>query len=166
MRRIAITWLVVAGLIAAFATAASAGNAHFIKSASSASLSGSDLVCTFKEAGLSSGSTERIACAAHEAVAYECVNGGGSSPKASNKHSFNTSDAASGTFPVDQNGNVSGSKSLSPKSASELGFSCPGGQTVTLVSVTYSNVSVTDQTSGASLSFPGTFTYTNPNAPQ
>jgi hypothetical protein len=37
---------------------------------------------------------------------------------------------------------------------------------VTLVSVTYSNISVTDTTSGASLSFPGTLTYTNPNAPQ
>ena len=32
-------------------------------------------------------------------------------------------------------------------------------------SVTYSNVSVTDSTSGASISLSGTFSYTNPKAP-
>jgi len=36
---------------------------------------------------------------------------------------------------------------------------------VTFVSVSYSNVSIVGQTSGASISLPGTFTYPNPSAP-
>ena len=37
--------------------------------------------------------------------------------------------------------------------------------TVTFVGVSYSNVSLTDATSGASIAIPGTFSYTNPAAP-
>jgi hypothetical protein len=142
------------------------GSAHFIKSATSASLSGQNLVCQFKEAGLSSGSTETVSCDANELVTYECVNGGGKNPSASNKRAISSSASRSGSFPVDQNGNLTGSLTLAPKSAADLGFSCPGGQTVTLVSVSYSDVQVVDQTSGASASLPGAFTYTNPNAPK
>jgi hypothetical protein len=166
MKRIVISSLLWAGLIVgAIAPAASAGNAHFIKSATSASLDGANLVCNFKEAGLSSGAVETIACTASESVTYECVNGGGSNPGASNKHTSQTTGGASGTFPADQNGNVSGSLTIHPQSAAAVGFTCPPGQTVTLVSVTYSNVRITDATSGASISIPGTFTYTNPSAP-
>ena len=71
----------------------------------------------------------------------------------------------SGKFTADKNGNIVGSLTLSPRSASSVGFSCPPGQTVTLVSVSYSNVRVVDSTSGASIALPGTFTHTNPAAP-
>ena len=71
----------------------------------------------------------------------------------------------SGTFTANRNGNVVGTQTLSPPTASQLGFSCPQGQTVTFVSVSYSGVGITDRTSGASISLPGTFTYTNPSAP-
>ena len=60
MRRVL---LVLAGAFAAAALAAPAafaGNPHFIKSATSAALSGSQLTCTFKEAGLESGSVENV----------------------------------------------------------------------------------------------------------
>ena len=156
-------------VIAAFAVAANAataaGSAHFIKNLSSASLSGRNLVCSFKEAGLASGSVETISCNATESITYECVNGGGKNPSASNKHTFVTTVSKSGTFTADKNGNVVGSLTLEPASAASLGFSCPPGQTTTFVSVTYSNVSVADQTSGASISLPGTFTASNPSAP-
>lgn len=144
---------------------ASAGNAHFIKHATGASLEGSSLTCTFKEAGLASGSVETVTCSATVATTYECVNGGGKNPSASNKHTFVTTVSKSGTFTADKNGNLVGSLTLSPPSAADLGFSCPPGQTTTFVSVSYSNVIVTDSTSGASLSVPGTFSYTNPLAP-
>jgi hypothetical protein len=166
MRKLAVG--VAAAVAVAFAIAPGAlagGSAHFIKSATSASLSGADLVCQFKEAGLSAGSVERITCSANATTTYECVNGGGKNPSASNKTTTQSPVSNSGLFPADQNGNVSGSVTLSPPTAQQLGFSCPGGQTVTFVSVTYSNVQLIDQTSGASASIPGTFSYTNPSAP-
>ena len=141
------------------------GNAHFIKNASSATQSGPNLTCNFKEAGLASGSVETITCTAQESVAYECVNGGGKNPAASNKSTFQTTASKTGTFTADKNGNVVGSLTLTPATAQSLGFSCPPGQTVTFVGVTYSNVQVVDSTSGASIALPGTFSYTNPSAP-
>src|SRR3954453_15325439 len=156
--------MAVAALAVAPALAAN-GNPHFIKNASSATQSGSNVVCHFKEAGLASGSVETITCNAQESVAYECVNGGGKNPAASNKRTFQTTASKTGTFTADKNGNVVGTLTLSPASASSLGFSCPPGQTVTFVSVSYSNVSVVDSTSGASIALPGTFSFTNPSAP-
>ncbi len=164
--RVILAALAVAAVAAGFvAASASAGNAHFIKSATGASLSGADLVCHFKEAGLQSGSTETITCAATATTTYECVNGGGKNPSASNKTTTASAASASGEFTPDKNGNVVGTLTVSPPTASQLGFSCPNGQTTTFVSVTYSNVSVSDADSGATLAIPGSFTYTNPSAP-
>lgn len=162
---VAFAAVAAAGALVASNAGAAAGNAHFIKSATGASLSGSNLVCNFKEAGLAAGSVETITCGATAGTTYECVNGGGQNPSASNKHTFVTQVSKSGQFAADKNGNVVGSETLSPPSAASLGFSCPPGQTVTFVGVSYSNVQVVDQTSGASISIPGTFTYTNPSAP-
>jgi len=166
MRR---TLSLAAALLALLAVAASgawaAGSAHFIKNASSATLSGQSLACKFKEAGLASGSVETVTCSATQTIVYECVNNGGKNPSASNKQSFTRTVSRSGTFTADKNGNIVGSLTLEPLSAAQVGFSCPPGQTVTLVSVSYSNVSVTDTTSGASIALPGTFTFTSPSAP-
>ena len=151
-------------LVAGSASGAT-GNAHFIKHATGAALSGQNLVCHFKEAGLAAGSTETLTCSATVSTTYECVNGGGKNPSASNKHSFTTTVSKSGTFTADKNGNLVGTLTLSPPSAASLGFSCPPGQTTTFVGVTYTNVSIVDSTSGASISLPGTFSYTNPSAP-
>ena len=145
--------------------AALAGNAHFIKSATTASLNGANLDVNFKEAGLESGSVETITVTADALTTYECVNNGGKNPSASNKTTTKSVASASGEFPADKNGNVSGELTLQPPSASDLGFTCPAGQTVTFVGVTYSNVKVTDMDTGASASIPGSFTYTNPSAP-
>jgi hypothetical protein len=144
---------------------AASGNPHFIKSATSATLSGSSLTVSFKEAGLSSGAVETVTVTATARTTYECVNNGGKNPSASNKTTTKTELSASGTFTADRSGNITGSLTLTPPSAAALGFSCPSGQTVTFVSVSYSNVAITDTTSGASTTFSGTFTYTNPSAP-
>jgi hypothetical protein len=130
-----------------------------------ATLQGADLNCFFKEAGLESGAIENITCSATEAITYKCVNNRGKNPSASNKRTFQTTGSASGNFQADRNGNVVGSVTITHASAASLGFSCPSGQTVTLVSVVYSGVMITDNTSGASISIPGTFSFTNPSAP-
>ena len=158
--------LAVVGVSAAVAVpSATAGNAHFIKSATSASLSGSTLVCTFKEAGLESGSTETVTCSANATTTYECVNGGNKNPSAANKTTTQSAVSGSGKFTADKNGNITGSVTASPPTAADLGFSCPPGQTVTFVSVSYSGVAINDTTSGASLSLGGPFSFTNPSAP-
>jgi hypothetical protein len=163
MRRLVLVLAVAA--VAAPIAAAAGGNPHFIANASSATLSGSNLVCKFKEAGLASGSRETVTCNATQSITYECVNKGGNNPAASNKKTFATTVSKTGQFTADRNGNIVGSLTLGPATAASIGFSCPRGQTVTLVSVTYSNVTITDSTSGASIAIAGTFTYTNPNAP-
>lgn len=160
-------FILAAALLALSSTAAFAagGSAHFINHATGATLKGSTLVCNFKEAGLAAGSVETVTCSATEVVTYECVNGGGKNPSASNKTSITTTASKTGNFTADKNGNLVGSLSISPASASDVGFSCPPGQATTFVGVTYSDVSITDSTSGATASVPGTFNYTNPAAP-
>jgi hypothetical protein len=167
MRRVLLVFLGVVVAAAFAASAATAGNAHFIKSATGVRLSGPNLICFFKEAGLESGSVETITCSGTEVVTYECVNNGGKNPSASNKTSTTTQFSKSGTFSADKNGNVVGSETVAPASASDVGFSCPSGQTVTFVSVCYSDVTITDGTSGATAGpFATTpLCYTNPNAP-
>lgn len=154
-----------AAIVAASPALAAGGSPHFIKNATSATQSGANVLCNFKEAGLASGSVQTVTCSATQSITYACVNGGGQNPRASNKRTFRTTVSQSGTFTADKNGNLVGSLRLAPASAESLGFSCPPGQTTTLISVTYSNLRVVDSTSGASISLPGTFNYTNPSAP-
>jgi hypothetical protein len=169
MRRIVLLAVAAAALCAV--PAAFAGNAHFIKSATGVSIvtsgaNAGNLICSFKEAGLESGSSETITCSGDEVVTYVCVNNGGTTPSASNTTATDTSFSQSGTFSADKNGNVVGSLTVSPASAASIGFSCPSGQTVTFVSVCYSNVTITDSTSGTVAGpFEGPFCFTNPNAP-
>src|SRR2546422_8266699 len=151
IRKSSLAALVIVGLRA---SAALAGNPHFIKSQTSARLSGADLAARFKEAGLPSGAVETITTTATATTTYECVNRGGHNPSASNKTTTSTQVSRSGTFTANRNGNVVGTETLSPPTASQLGFSCPSGQTVTFVSVSYSGVGITDGTSGASISLP------------
>lgn len=165
MRRMLFLFALAFAVAAVAVPTAFAGNAHFIKSGSGATLQGANLKCFFKEAGLESGSIENVTCSATEDITYECVNNGGKNPSASNKRAFRTSGEGSGNFPADRNGNIQGDVTITAASAASLGFSCPSGQTVTLVSVTYSNVTITDNTSGATISIPGTFSFTNPDAP-
>lgn len=159
-----LTLLLAVLVVAVAVPTASAGSPHFIRNATFSSISGSTLNCNFKEAGLESGSHETITCSAHEAVTYECVNGGGKNPSAANKTTFQTDDQSSGEFTADKNGNIVDSQALPVTSPGELNFSCPSGQRLVLVSVFYTNVRVTDTTSGASASLADQ-SYVNPAAP-
>jgi len=163
-------WVLVIGTVLAFlaiapiagAAAPNTGNAHFIKSQTTATTDGSgNLVASFKETGLSAGSTETITLTATQTVTYECVNGGGKNPSASNKHSITTTSSNFGNFPVDRNGNLVASLTV-PVAPDTVG--CPPGQTDTLVSVVYSNITLKDSTSGAQISLADV-SYTNHSAP-
>jgi hypothetical protein len=143
---------------------AGSGSPHFIAKPTGVSLSGSDLISTFKEAGLSAGSTVTIVTSGDAAITYECVNGGGNNPSASNKTTTSTQFGTSGEFTAEKNGSLTGSQTTSAPSAASLGFACPGGQQVVLVSVSYSNVFINDTTTG-SVAGPFAASYTNPAAP-
>jgi hypothetical protein len=133
---------------------AGTGSPHFIANATSCSQVGNNLVCTFKEAGLSSGSVETVEVSVFANAGYACVNGGGnvpSDPKKSTSGNLTTS----GTFTAGKNGSITGSLTVSPLAASQV-LSCPGGQTATLISVSYvAPATLTDFTSGATATVSG-----------
>ena len=144
-------------------TALAGGSPHFIKSATDVYIHTMGcLHCDFKEAGLSSGAVETIVLKGTAAVTFWSINGGDNHPQAANKETFVVQVRASGQFTADKNGNLVGFVCLPPPTAQEVGFQVPKGQTAVMVSIVYTNVMIVDETSGASLSFPGTFAYFNP----
>ena len=134
-----------------------ADSPHFVSA--SLSTSGWGLTATFKEAGLGSGTTVTITLHASYDAVFQCINGGKKNPSASNKTTISGDASTSGQFTSGKNGNVIGSLTLGAPSTEGNGFSCPNGQTETLTQITWSGVSLVDSTSGASKSFPGSWTF-------
>jgi hypothetical protein len=91
---------------------------------------------------------------ADSTATYACINGGGNHPKAANKATFAGPVTSPTTGFQPQNGRVRGSISVGPISAD--GFSCRGGQTLVLASVSYTNIVLTDTTNNVSTSVGGT----------
>ena len=140
MRRIAV-YVCIAGLFAFVlgTHAAFAGSPHFVSNTVSATRDGNTLTVSGKEAGLGDESQVHIVVNA----TAQCINPGDHHPKAANKESV----SASGDFPV-QNGKAEFSLSLTATFQPD----CTPPMTVV-----YTNVSVTDTTSGISKNLTGTF---------
>jgi hypothetical protein len=140
MRRIA-AYLCIAGLFAFVlgTHAAFAGSPHFVSNTVSATRDGNTITVTGKEAGLGDESQVHIVVSA----TAQCINPGSHHPKAANKQSV----SAAGDFPV-QNGKAEFSLSLTATFQPD----CTPPMTVV-----YTNVSVTDTTSGISKNLTGTF---------
>ena len=130
--------LLAAGLVASLAaTTALAGSPHFVTL--SVTREGNSLIVSGKEAGLGNEDQVHIVVTA----TAECINPGSKHPKAANKESV----SAEGDFPV-QNGKADFSLTLTATFQPD----CSPPMTVR-----FTNVTVTDETSGISRSFPGTF---------
>jgi hypothetical protein len=125
------------GAVAAVSAVAFAGSPHFVTA--DASRSGNTLTVTFKEAGLGNEPQVHIVLGATAL----CINNGGKHPKAVNK----TSVSAADDFPV-QNGKAEGT--LSVTATFQPDCSPP-------MTVAFTDVSLTDETSGATANIPGTF---------
>jgi hypothetical protein len=140
MRRIAV-YVCIAGLFAFVlgTHAAFAGSPHFVSNTVSATRDGNTITVSGKEAGLGDESQVHIVVNA----TAQCINPGSHHPKAANKESV----SASGDFPV-QNGKAEFSLSLTATFQPD----CTPPMTVV-----YTNVSVTDTTSGISKNLTGTF---------
>jgi type II secretory pathway pseudopilin PulG len=153
MRRIGIIAVLSLMALALAAVVPAWAAPHFVKNATSVTQVGNNLNVTFKEAGLAAGSVETITLSATATTTYACVNKGGQIPDAANKQTTSTTATTSGQFRADQNGNIVGSLTLSPPGPGTNTLVCPSSQTETLQSVSYSNITLTDQTSGATISF-------------
>jgi hypothetical protein len=127
---------------------------HFVSA--SAQLSGTNLVVSFKEAGLGTNQLINYTASADATATYVCVNRGGANPSASNKTTVSGPVSASGTFSSGKNGNVSASLTLMPPPPPST-FSCPNGQSEATAEVSYTNVAITDTTNGITEPIPGTF---------
>jgi hypothetical protein len=135
---------------------AGGGNPQFNKAATDVTRVGDNLVVDFKETGLPSGSVQTITLSATGTATFVCINGGGRNPSAANKRTVSDDLSTSGTFSADRSGNVTGSLTLMPPGPGD--FSCPSGQTLSgPTDVSFTNVVLSDQTSGAMRSFAGTF---------
>jgi len=139
MRRILILlpMIVIATILPA--TVAWAGSAHFIKTSLTATRSGDSLTVSGKEAGLGDEPQVHIVVNA----TAQCINPGSNHPKAGNKESV----SAEGDFPV-QNGKAEFSLTLTAVFQPD----CAPPMTVV-----FTDVVVTDTTSGISARLPGTF---------
>ena len=137
MRRLIILGVLAMVAAAYTASTALAGNPHFVTA--DASRSGNTLTVAFKEAGLGNEPQVHVVLSATAL----CINNGGKHPKAVNKSSVN----AAGDFPV-QNGKAEGSLSVTATFQPE----CAPPMTVQ-----FTDVTLTDQTSGATADIPGTF---------
>jgi hypothetical protein len=151
-RKIAILALAFMA-VALTAQQAVAQNPHFVSA--SARISGSNLVVSFKEAGLGDNQLINYTASADATATYVCVNRGGGNPSASNKTTVSGPVSASGTFSSGKNGQVNASLTLSPPGPGS--FSCPPGQSLELAQVSYTNVAITDTTNRVTEPIPGTF---------
>lgn len=125
---------------------ASADSPHFLKA--SASLSGGNLVCSFKEAGLGTISSTSVTCSADASATYACINGGGNHPKAANKETVTAPVSGGGDFPV-RNGQTTGDITVGPPGPG--GFACPNGQELVLAAVSYTNITLSGEAGDVAL---------------
>jgi len=156
MRRILFVVAAVFATAALAVPAAFADSPHFL-SASATVDSGGNLVATFKEAGLGNNATAAgISLSADATAVYQCFNNGGNHPKAGNKETVSGPVSSNGTFDV-RHGSTSGSISVGAPGPGS--FACPNGQTLHLISVVYTNVTLTNTSVSPNdvASIPGTF---------
>jgi hypothetical protein len=151
-RRIAVVALAFLAF-ALVAQQALAVSPHFVRASGTLNANGS-LTVDFKEAGLGTNQNIDYVLSADATATYVCVNRGGANPSAQNKTTVAGPVSATGTFNSGKNGQVTASLTVSPPPSD---ISCPPGQSLELARVTYSNVTLTDTTSGVSVSL-GTFT--------
>jgi hypothetical protein len=144
MKKLSIITLTVIGMSSFIATAVQAQNPHFIRCSASGPNSDGDLNVCFKAAGFGAGSTVDVTVSATATVTYGCLNRGQHCPGGLFTTTQNVS--TTGTFTVGRTGQVSGCEDLAPPPPTRT---CPSpNMTQVLVSVSYSNVSVTAEGAG------------------
>jgi hypothetical protein len=154
MKKLSILTLTMIAVSGFMATTVRAQNPHFLRcSASGLNSDGSLNVC-FKIAGLGSNQTIDVTASAHADAVYACKNNGQQCPNAANKVNVQSDVSATGTFTSGKNGSIRASLTVDPPDTT---LTCPGGQKLVLVSVSYTNVTVSAPGANDCDPSPGTF---------
>lgn len=143
MKRINITLFTLLALASIAILPVWAASPHFVGKVT-AKLDGNNVQVCFKEAGLGNSQSIDYTASADSTATFVCVNNGGNCPKAANKKTVSGPVTASGTFSSVKNGSIRQCLTLEPPDAG--GFTCPGGQKLTLSAVSYSGIKITDDT--------------------
>src|SRR5262245_7032986 len=131
---------------------AEAANPHFIRATAAIENDG-DLTASFKMAGLGDNETITITLSADATATYACKNNGNNFPSDPKKRTVAGPVSAAGDFTSGQNGQVTGSLTVSPPPSG--GLDCPGNQREVLAIVSYTNVSLSG--GGDTANIAGTF---------
>ena len=154
MKRLSILTLAMIGLSSFVAITVWADSPHFLRtSANGVNSDGTVNVC-FKIAGLGANQSIDVTASAHADAIYGCLNHGQQCPNAANKVEVQSDVSASGTFTSGKNGSITACLTVEPPPTS---LTCPGGQKLVLVSVSYTNLSVSAPGAGTAAVPPGTF---------
>ena len=148
----ALTTLALAAL--GPAAQASGGNPHWVRGSGAINDAG-NLVVNFKAAGLDGNQGITITASANAQAIYACKNHGGNFPQDPKKQEVTGTVSRSGDFWSDQNGNVTGSLTLTPPPSTSA-LACRDDQIPVLAKVTYSQVQVSSQNLG-DLPISGTY---------
>jgi hypothetical protein len=134
--------------------APAAEGAHFFHTTTDSIAANGALVVTIDEAGVGQLDVSYSVTISLATATYGCINNGDNHPKAANKETVSSSVSLPlGTFsPV--NGRIRVTVSLNGTPLPAGNFSCPNGQTLVLGSVSYSGVTLLDQTNGISIGLP------------
>ena len=154
MKKLSILTLTVIALSGFMATTVRAQNPHFLSCGASGVNSDGSLNASFRIAGLGSNQSLTVTASAHADATYACRNNGQQCPNAANKVNVQGDVSASGTFTSGKNGSITACLAVEPPPTS---LTCPGGQRLVLVSVSYTNLSVSAPGAGTASVPPGTF---------
>jgi hypothetical protein len=155
MKKLSILTLSMVALVGFMAITVWAASPHFINCSASGVNSDGTLNVCFKIAGLGDNQLVTVTASAHADATYGCLNHGQQCPNAANKVNVQTDVSATGTFPSGKNGQVTACLTVDPPPTT---LTCPNGQTLVLVSVSYTNVSLSSDASADTCQpSPGTF---------
>ena len=154
MKKLSILSLSMVAIVGFMATNVWAQSPHFLRCSASGVTSDGELNVSFKIAGLGSNESITVTASAHADAIYGCLNRGQQCPNAANKVEVQQDVSATGTFTSGKNGQITGSLTVEPP-PTEL--TCPNGQRLVLVSISYTNVSVSAPGAGDCIPSPGTF---------
>jgi hypothetical protein len=153
MKKLSIISLTMIALSGFMVTSVWAQNPHFLRCSSSSPDNSGDVSACFRIAGLG-GDTVNVTATANATAVYACLNHGDHCPSAANKSTTTAQVQANGTFTV-TNGQAKGCLALSPPPST---LTCPNGQKFVLVSISYSDITLSAEgstctTAGGSANF-------------
>jgi hypothetical protein len=154
MKKLSILTLTVIALSSFTAITVWAASPHFINCRASGVNSDGSLNVCFKIAGLGDNQTLTVTASATADAVYGCLNHGQQCPNAANKVEVKANVSASGNFTSGKNGQITACLTVDPPPTT---LTCPNGQDLVLVSVSYTDVNVTAPGAGECDTSPGTF---------